>query len=334
VIRSPERIAGSATTTGGTVAPLSRLVHRTQAMGGRLELHVDAPAPDGAAAEREMRLVAARVRAWAAMLTRHDPTSQLMRLNGDPRPRVAVGPTLAAALRWALDAGDLTAGVVDASLLDARLRVEHEAGAAPAPADGAFPAPSRDARRWDIAAGDRHRSGVVARPPGVRLDLDGTAKGWLADRALARLHWPGALVDADGDIAARAAPGETWEVGIGDPRDDEALLGILTLPGGLLGARAYGVATSGTSIHRWGSAEDARHHLIDPATGTPARSDVVQATVLAWSAREAEAYAKTIVILGAAAGLDLVEHSDVLGAVVLLDNGGTVALPRTSRFLP
>ncbi len=332
-MRSVDLAAGPETATTGTPPPLSRLVHRTRAMGGRLEIHVAAPASDGIAAEREMRRVAARVRAWAALLTRHDPTSQLMRLNGDPRARVAIGPTLAAALGWALDAGDLTDGVVDASLLEARLRAEDESLAGQAAPDSQVFAVRRGDRRWDLSTGGRHRSGTVARAPGVRLDLDGVAKGWLADRALARLRSPGALVDADGDIAVRAAAGEPWEVGIGDPRDDEALLGILTLPGGLLGTRAYGVATSGISVHRWGPEGAARHHLIDPATGTPARSDVVQATVVARSAREAEAYAKTIVILGAAAGLDLVERSDALGAVVLLDNGQTIALPRTSRFL-
>jgi thiamine biosynthesis lipoprotein len=333
VIGSLDRITAPAVATPVAAGRLSRLVHRTQAMGGRLEIHVDAPEQDAAAAEREMRQVAARVRAWAAMLTRHDPASQLMRLNADPRARVAVGPTLAAALRWAIDAGDLSGGVVDASLLDERLSAEQDAGSGPPAAGPSVPTSARDARRWALASAGGRRSGFVTRAPGVRLDLDGVAKGWLADRALARLHAPGALVDADGDIAVRVAPGRSWEIGIGDPRNDEVVLGILTLPGGLLGPRAYGVATSGTSIHRWGAAGEARHHLINPATGTPARSDVVQATVVAFSAREAEAYAKTIVILGAAVGLDLVERSDALGAVVLLDNGRTVALPRTSRFL-
>jgi len=313
--------------------PTARLVHRTRAMGGRLEIHVAAPASDRCAAELEMRRVAARVRSWAALLTRHEPSSQLMRLNGDPRSRVAVGPTLAAALGWAVDAGELTGGVVDASLLDARLRAEGGSIPPEAAAD-AHASPLRwGGRPWELSADGRHRSGTVTRAPGVRFDLDGVAKGWLADRALARLHWPGALVDADGDIAVRAAPGEPWEIGIGDPRDDEAVLGILALAGGPFGERTYGVATSGTSVHRWGADGAARHHLIDPATGMPARSDVVQATVVARSAREAEAYAKTIVILGAAAGLDLVERSDAFGAVVLLDNGQTIALPRTSRFL-
>jgi thiamine biosynthesis lipoprotein ApbE len=241
---------------------------------------------------------------------------------------------------------------VDASLLDERLRAQE----ASAPASALPEAPGGTARvdaaaggaaavaaapvtapggghRWELVPGGRHRSAVVARAPGVRLDLDGVAKGWLADRALALLRWPGALVDADGDIAIRCAPGDAWEIGIGDPRDDDALLAILRLPGGLPGEGRYGVATSGTSVHRWGDASDARHHLIDPATGVSARSDVVQATVIAHTAREAEAYAKLIVIRGAAAGLGFVEHADALGAVALLDSGRTVALPRTSRFL-
>jgi FAD:protein FMN transferase len=218
------------------------------------------------------------------------------------------------------------------SLLEARLRAEDPAGMS---AGGASVHLASDAagRHWRLMGGGRHGSGFVERQPGLRLDLDGVGKGWLADRALARLRWPGALVDADGDIAVRAATGESWEVGVGDPRDDGAVLAVLRLSGGPFGGRSYGVATSGTSVHRWGPAGDGRHHLIDPTTGGPARSDVVQATVVASSAREAEAYAKTIVILGAASGLDLVERSDALGAIVLLGDGRAVALPRTSRFL-
>jgi hypothetical protein len=51
VIGSLDRITGPATATADEAAgPLSRLVHRTQAMGGRLEIHVDAPERDAAAA--------------------------------------------------------------------------------------------------------------------------------------------------------------------------------------------------------------------------------------------------------------------------------------------
>jgi FAD:protein FMN transferase len=318
-------------------APL-RITHRTRAMGGRLEIHLDAPAEAGAEAERQAHRTAERVRAWATMLTRHEPESQLMRLNADPRFGVPVGPTLAAALRWATEAGELTGGTVDVSLLDARLRAE--AGVAPGPgAPRAGDSSSDDtrnagaARPWRLVLGERHRSGRVERQPGIRLDLDGVGKGWIADRALALLPGTGALVDADGDIAARVLAGSRLEIGVGDPRQDEHLLAVLALAGGPFGSRTYGVATSGTSVHRWGADESARHHLLDPATGESALTDVVQATVIAATAREAEAWAKAVVIRGTLAGLDLVERSTALGAIILHRDGRILALPRTSRFL-
>lgn len=326
--------------TGFGVAPAAGpdvaralLVHHSQAMGGRLDIHVAATPGEADAVHRETRRAAGRVRAWASILTRHDPGSPLMRLNDDPRAAVRVSPTLATAFAWACAAGEMTAGIVDVALLGARLGAEsgRSGQATWSAADG--DAGQTTTRRWSLQPGSRHRSAVVAREPGVRFDLDGIGKGWLADRALALLRRPGALVDADGDIAVRAAPADAWDVGVGDPRDDGAVLAVFRLPGGPHASRTYGIATSGTSVHRWGQGAATRHHLIDPRTGAPARTDVVQATVLAATAREAEALAKAVVILGAAGGLDLVERSAALGAVALLEDGRSVALPRTERYL-
>ena len=48
------------------------------------------------------------------------------------------------------------------------------------------------------------------------------------------------------------------------------------------------MATSGTSIHRWQLADGRMtHHLIDPRTRRPADTDVLQATVVAPTARVA-----------------------------------------------
>jgi thiamine biosynthesis lipoprotein len=315
--------AGDRATPLVAAPPRDRTSHRTRAMGGRLEIHVATPAASPAPTELDLQRIARRARAWAAILTRHDDGSQLMRLNADPRPEVPVGPTLAAALAWGREASTLTSGTVDVTLLDARLVAETGEPRTPC---------AVLAGDWSLMTGE-HRRGVVRRAPGLRFDLDGVGKGWIADRALALVPSEGALVDADGDIAVRAAAGDRWEIGVDDPRAEGMVLAVLALAGGVLDARTYGVATSGTSIHRWGPMHDARHHLVDPATGLPARSDVVQATVVAGTAREAEAWAKAIVIRGATVGLGLVERSDALGAIALLDDGRTLALARTSEYL-
>ena len=268
--------------------------------------------------------MAGRVIAWSRLLTRHDPASPLMRLNDDPRETVEVPPTLGAALAWADDAARMTGGLVDVTLLGERLAAESGCSGPAGPTSHA----------WRLDVRGRRRA-LVTRTPGTRLDLDGVGKGWLADRALRLLRrYPGAVVDADGDVAVRIPPGDRWEIGVADPRAAEDLLAIIVLadtPGSpARGRRTWGVATSGTSVHRFGP--DA-HHLIDPRTGRSATTDVVQATVLASGAAVAEACAKSAVILGSAAGLDFLDRAGVAGAILLLDDGRVLALPRTSAFL-
>jgi thiamine biosynthesis lipoprotein len=185
---------------------------------------------------------------------------------------------------------------------------------------------------WRLDA-SRHRGALLTRAPGTAFDLDGVAKGWIADRALALLdRYPGALIDADGALAIRSAEGDAWEVGVADPRTAGAQLAVFVLPGAPLGAR-YGLATSGTSVHRWAAPEGARHHLIDPRTGRPAATDVVQATVLSGSARTAESWAKTAVVLGLVAALAALDRAPILGAILLATDGRVLAVPRTARWL-
>ena len=75
------------------------------------------------------------------------------------------------------------------------------------------------------------------------------------------------------------------------------------------------------------------HHLIDPRTGASARTDVVQATVLARTAREAEALAKTAVILGSDAALETLDRPGVDGAILLTEAGDLLLTPGTLRWL-
>ncbi len=317
--------AGAAPIEAG--AGLVHLADISTAMGGRLGIHLATPPERADAALDDARRMAARIRAWAGILSRHDPASALTRLNRDPRPAVAVGPTLAAVLCWGREVGRRTGGLVDVAMLAERLA----AGGEPEAAVAAGPA-----RRWALAPRDGGRPGaIVARRPGLGLDLDGVGKGWLADRALRLLAGhPGALVDGDGDLAIRVAPGDRWEVSVADPRVAGGYLAVFEIDAARAGAGStFGLATSGTSVHRWERAGAGAHHLIDPRTGQPARTDVVQATVLAGSAAEAEAWAKCAVLLGGAAGVDLLDRAGVSGAVLLLADGRAVALPRTTDWL-
>ena len=84
------------------------------------------------------------------------------------------------------------------------------------------------------------------------------------------------------------------------------------------------MATSGISRRSW---LDARgrpaHHLLDPATGRPAFTGVVQATALAPTALEAELLAKAAVLGGPDAAAGWLPY----GGVVVRDDGGHEVVP-------
>ncbi len=332
-VRRPVPATRGAAAGGGTAAWIDAgavvSVERPM-LGGSVGIHLqtgNAPG-DEARARREALQRLDRIAVWAARLTRFAPTSDLVRLNGAPGSRVPVRPTLAAVLDWGRAAQGLSDGIVDIALLDARLAAE---GIGSWPTQSARP--SAASRGWSIDRGSRGSD--ILRPAGLSFDLDGVAKGWLADRALSRLaahRW--VAVDVDGDIAIRVERDRRVRFGVADPRTSGCVLVELELAGPEAGGqRAFGLATSGTTIHRWTVDDQPSHHLIDPRTGRPARTDVIQATVLAGSAREAEAIAKSAVILGSEASLERLDRAGVYAAVLLTEGGDVLLTPSTARWL-
>jgi FAD:protein FMN transferase len=295
-------------------------------MGGTLDVSLHVQDSDVDAARRAARSAAARVDAWAARLTRFDSTSDLSALNSRVDSTVRIRPTLGAVLGWAHAAEERSGGVVSPSLLDERLAAE----------SGNMAVPPTTLRAWQVTLDGR--SWMLERSGPFRFDLDGFAKGWLADRAVdLLLRWPGVAVDADGDISFRLDPGLSWNVAVDDPRSeatDHPPLVTLRLTNDATFSRSFGVATSGTSVHRWTNADGSiGHHLIDRRTGRPAHTDIVQATVLAASAREAEVLAKSAVILGSQDAYDFLARSVAHAAVLLLESGQLIGTPGIERWL-
>lgn len=308
---------------------LSEVALEVPAMGGSLRLRVACAAHARDRARRDLDLAARRVQRWAARLTRFDPGSELSALNErSDAAETPVGPTLAAVLGWATEAARRTEGVVDVGLLDERIAAEDGPDGRRPPGRGRW---ESGRGRWRSGRGPDGRHGRVWRDGQVRFDLDGLAKGWIADRALGLLdHYPAALVDADGDIAVAIDPRAGWTIGVADPLDPGE--DLVSIDPDRVGPRRLGVATSGTHVHRWGD-DPHRHHLIDPATGSPAVSDVEQCTVVARSAALAEAIAKAVVIQGSAAGAALLGRAGALGGVLLLRDGEVLATEEVPAWL-
>jgi thiamine biosynthesis lipoprotein ApbE len=293
----------------------------TRSMGGGLRLLVTSAPEDGDRAEQDLRRVAGRIDVWARRLTRFRATSDLSILNADPlRTPVSLRPTIGSVLSHARGMCAATEGTVDVAMLDARMAAESGDWSLSSGRSG-----------WHLTGGGRQQA--LVRDGRVRFDLDGVAKGWIADRALRLLDaYPDALTDADGDIAVRTSWPTGWSIIVAHPHDERTELARLGVPLGWHTGR-FGNATSGTSVHRWHRPDASSHHLIDPLADRPAVTDVVQATVVAETTGLAEALAKSAVIRGSHAGLSLLGRARAWAAVILTEDGDVLSSPGTLRWL-
>lgn len=253
-----------------------------------------------------------------AELSRFRPDSGLSRLNAAADGRAqAVSPLLFAVLAAALHAAEDSDGLFDPTILPALRRAGYDRSfdllaAAPdsGPTAAAQPAAPQDWRHVQMDAA----TGVVRLPAGLGIDLGGIGKGWTADQVAQDLApWGAALVDAGGDIRSTGAPGgEPWPVAVQDPFDESRDLLVINLAGGA-------IATSSVGRRRWELHGQPMHHLIDPRTGGPAKSDLHTVTVLAPTAVEAEIAAKVALLLGRAAGRRYLEQRGLSGVLAGVD---------------
>lgn len=257
---------------------------RFQAMGTWAHVIVVGSPQDGC--QRARARIEDLERRWSRFL----PDSEISRLNASDGRVVWVSPETAALVARAARARVFTGGRFDPSVLPAL-----------------------------IAAGyDRSIDQIgeaTSAPPaaGTGFDPGGIGKGLAADIVVGELlaaGAQGACVNLGGDLRVEglAPGGGPWVV---DVKESPLRLGLTR------GA----VATSSPLRRRWNVGGEHRHHLIDPATGRPAETDVAAVTVLAGTAWRAEALATAAAVAGCAAGLALIERCRATGLVVDMSGG-------------
>jgi thiamine biosynthesis lipoprotein len=172
---------------------------------------------------------------------------------------------------------------------------------------------------------------AIRLPPGMRIDLGGIAKGWIAERAASLLAFysDACAVSAGGDLYVIGQPeGKShWQVGLEDPNDPTRSLAILRI-----GSR-YAVATSSIAKRKWVKGGQEQHHLIDPRTGEPAVTDWVSVTVIAPHATIAEAYAKALLIAGSYQAKPIIARSNQIAVVAVDKNSKLWGSYNSNEFL-
>jgi thiamine biosynthesis lipoprotein len=282
--------------------------HVFAAMGTTVTLL--APAAHGPHA---FEIVRALFDEWEGALSRFLPESELSRLNARAGTAVEVSPLLWDVLTTALEAAHATDGRYDPTLQRQMLWIGYDRTFADIDRAGRGTerphAPARPGGDWRRIQLDQAQRRLTL-PEGAGLDFGGIAKGMAVDAALDQLralNLTPALVNAGGDLAVSGQPPSQPDWPIAVPGRDRHW----TIP-----LRNGAIATSTIARRNWRQGDTARHHLIDPATGEPAQSDILSATVVAPYCRQAEVGAKVALLLGARASVRFLETSGLAGLLI------------------
>jgi thiamine biosynthesis lipoprotein len=244
-----------------------------------------------------------------SVLSRFIPTSELSMANASPAPSVRVSPMFAQVLEVAAELSRRTDGLVDVGLGAEIAAWGYDRSFEAMPAVVAASPSAAPAGWWEVD-GD-----TLTRPPGTAIDLGGVAKGWTCDLAVDR--GLALMVSAGGDVRSAI---DAATVDVADPSG--TTVATVDLGRGAL-------ATSSTARRRWTAGGLPAHHIIDPRTGSPARTPVVSATVIAATAAEAEAGAKAVLIRGSDGLAWADEQPWIDGAIALWHDGAVYATTGT-----
>jgi thiamine biosynthesis lipoprotein len=269
--------------------------------------------------------VVARVDQLEQRWSRFRPDSEVSRLTAGAGRPVEVGADTIRLVVTAIEAWRESGGAVNPTVLGAVLRAGYDRTLADVFRD---PRPA-DSQLAVVACTDIAIDGsTVTLPAGTGFDPGGIGKGLAADMVVEELlaaGVAGACVSLGGDlrVAGRSPNGEGWTIAIERPDRTD--------PVALVGLHDGAVATSTTARRRWTIGTTAAHHLIDPDTGRPSTTDLVQVSAIAGRGWLAETHAKAALLRGSARAFDLADDSVALLAV---DAGSRVlTTPSLSRFL-
>lgn len=164
-----------------------------------------------------------------------------------------------------------------------------------------------------------HDARIARLRPGAAIDVGGIGKGRAADLVateLVRLGAVGACANLGGDlrVTGRVPGAAGLLVAVEDPLGGDDL--------GVWSVHDAGVATSSRLRRRWSRGGHDQHHLIDPSTGRPARTDVLACTVVAPTGAWADVLAKAVLLAPPGEIDPLLD--DLGGAAVIVHAGGRV----------
>lgn len=276
---------------------------RWEALGTSAELVLSHSVPRlGSSLCTARAIVERRLEEIDRACSRFREDSELTRVNLRAGRATRVGPLLIEAIEVALRAAELTGGDVDPTIGAALVLAGYDRDwrlLASTPAGACDPRPRLRASMragWEAVELDTERA-MLRIPAGMQLDLGASAKAWAADlaaKAVFETTGHGVLLSLGGDIStAGPAPAGGWRIHVTDDHR-----GTPDAPGQTISIAGGGLATSSTTVRRWRHDGREMHHIIDPASGAPAREVWRTVSVAAIDCADANIAATAAIVRG------------------------------------
>ncbi len=166
---------------------------------------------------------------------------------------------------------------------------------------------------------DPHNKRAKLDTKGMIVDLGAIAKGYAADEAgnILRKHGvKSAIINLGGNILAigENTTGEPFKIGVQDPFNLRgAYLGILEI-------KDKTVVTSGIYEKYFEFEDKVYHHILDPYTGFPAKSDLAGVSVITDISIDGDGLSTMIFLLGLEKGLEFINNEPNIEGVFITNN--------------
>lgn len=166
-----------------------------------------------------------------------------------------------------------------------------------------------------------HGNTLVLQKPGIRIDLGGIAKGYIADllkEYLSQNGVTGGIIDLGGNILCigKKNNGEDFRIGVRQPFADRsetvAVVGICD----------KSVVSSGV-YERYIQAEDGKmyHHILNPQTGYSYENELIGVTIISEKSVDGDGISTSAFALGLKGGLELINSMEETEAVFITEDG-------------
>lgn len=246
----------------------------------------------GEQAEAALNEAESSVTEWEALWSATEESSEIYAANHSHGEAVPLSPETEELLRFALKMAEQTRGALDPTIypfVNAWGFINQE-----------YRVPSEQEitellslTGYEKVVLENH---AVTLPEGTQLDLGAVGKGYTGELLAEYLKEQGitsVLLDIGGNIqmVGGRPDGTRWRLGIRNPFGEGSF--------GILEAEDSAVVTSG-GYERYFTDEDgtAYWHILDPATGRPADSDLASVTIIADSGALADALSTAIFVMG------------------------------------